>query len=54
MQDTPGFQSRIQSIDKTDHKELIKLAEDYHNIVCEGEKYTLIIKDYSSGQYFTP
>lgn len=38
MQDAPGFQSRIQSLKKPDHKSLIKLAEDYHNAVCEGEK----------------
>jgi len=38
MQDAPGFQSRIQSVKKPEHKNLIKLAEDYHNTVCEGEK----------------
>ncbi len=38
MQDAPEFQSRIQSLKKPEHKNLIKLAEDYHNAVCEGEK----------------
>lgn len=38
MKDAPGLQSRIQSLKKPDHLSLIKLAEDYHNTVCEGEK----------------
>lgn len=38
MQDAPEFQSRIQTIKKPDHQNLIKLAEEYHNAVCEGEK----------------
>lgn len=38
MQDAPEFQSRIQSVKKPEHQSLIKLAEDYHNRVCEGEK----------------
>jgi len=38
MQDAPEFQSRIQSLKKPEHQNLIKLAEDYHNAVCEGEK----------------
>ena len=38
MQDAPEFQSRIQSIQEPDHRILIKLAEDYHNAVYEGEK----------------
>lgn len=38
MQDAPEFQSRIQSLKKPEHKTLIKLAEDYHNAVCEGEE----------------
>ncbi|WP_016775860.1 hypothetical protein [Anaerophaga thermohalophila] len=36
MQDAPEFQSRIQSLKKPEHQTLIKLAEDYHNAVCEG------------------
>lgn len=38
MKDAPELQSRIQSIKKPEHKNLIRLAEDYHNAVCEGEK----------------
>lgn len=38
MQDAPDFQSRIQTIKKPDHQNLIKLAEDYHNNVCLVEK----------------
>jgi len=38
MQDAPEFRSRIQSLKKPNHKNLIKLAEEYHNVVCEGNK----------------
>jgi hypothetical protein len=38
LQDAPDLQSRIQSIQKPEHQNLIKLAEDYHNAVCKGEK----------------
>ena len=38
MQDAPDFQSRIAGIGKPEHESLIKLAKDYHNKVCEGEK----------------
>lgn len=38
MQDAPEFQSRIQTIKKPEHKNLIRLAEDYHNSVCKDEK----------------
>ena len=38
MQDAPGFQSEIQSINELDHQNLIKLAEDYHNEVCKDEE----------------
>lgn len=38
MQDAPEFQKRIKSIKKPEHQNLIKLAEDYHNAVCKGEK----------------
>lgn len=38
MKDAPELQSRIQSVKKPEHKNLIKLAEDYHNAVCDGEK----------------
>jgi hypothetical protein len=35
MQDAPEFQKRIANIGEPKHKNLIKLAEDYHNIVCK-------------------
>jgi hypothetical protein len=38
MNDAPELQSRIQSVKKPQHKNLIKLAEEYHYAVCEGEK----------------
>lgn len=37
MKDAPELQSRIQTVKKPEHQSLIKLAEDYHNAVCEGE-----------------
>jgi len=37
MQDAPKLQSEINGIKKPEHQNLIKLAEDYHNAVCEGE-----------------
>lgn len=38
MQDAPALQARIQSVKKPEHQNLIKLAEDYHNAVCDDEK----------------
>ncbi|MDD5185383.1 MAG: hypothetical protein PHS84_09005 [Paludibacter sp.] len=38
MQDAPKLADEIQSIKKPDHKNLIKLATDYHYVVCDGEK----------------
>ncbi len=38
MQDAPELQARIQSIRKPAHRNLIKLAEEYHNAVCKDEK----------------
>ncbi|MEQ9304840.1 MAG: hypothetical protein RJQ14_13110 [Marinoscillum sp.] len=38
MQDALDFQSRIQLVKKPEHKNLIRLAKDYHNAVCEDEK----------------
>jgi len=35
MQDAPELQTRIQSVKKPDHQNLIKLAEDYHNAVLQ-------------------
>lgn len=37
MQDAPEFKSQIDRIIKPEHKNLVKLAEDYHNAVCKGE-----------------
>lgn len=44
MQDAPQLQSRIQAIKKPKHQNLIKLAEDYHNAVCDGEEYIIYNK----------
>jgi len=38
MQDAPDLQNRINNMGKPDHQNLTKLAEDYHNEVCDGEK----------------
>ncbi|NMM50839.1 hypothetical protein [Marinigracilibium pacificum] len=38
MRDVPEFNSRIQTIEKPEHHSLIRLAEDYHNAVCEDRK----------------
>jgi hypothetical protein len=38
MQDAPDFHARISRLKKLEHRDLIKLAEDYHNAVCKGEK----------------
>ena len=35
MQDAPALKSRIDNIKKPEQASLIKLAEDYHNIVCK-------------------
>ncbi len=38
LSDAKGLKTEIESIKKPDHKNLITLAQDYHNIVCDGEK----------------
>ena len=38
MQDADGFETRIQKVKKPEHYNLIKLAKDYHDEVCEGEQ----------------
>lgn len=38
MQDAPELKSSIYKIDKPEHTNLIKLAEDYHIIVCKDQK----------------
>jgi hypothetical protein len=37
MQDAPNLKTKIASIGELEHKNLIKLAEDYHNEVCKDE-----------------
>lgn len=37
MQDAPDFQKEIATIKKPEHRNLIKLAENYHNVVCKDE-----------------
>jgi len=44
MKDAPGFQSRIQRLETPEHQSLIRLAEDYHNTVCEGEQCVIFEK----------
>jgi hypothetical protein len=38
MGDAPELTSNITKLNKPDHNNLIKLAEDYHNIVCKDDK----------------
>jgi hypothetical protein len=38
MKEAPELESKIQSIRKPDHRNLIKLAEDYHYAVCDSEE----------------
>ena len=38
MQDAPGIKKKIQKIRTPQNHNLIKLAEDYNDIVCDGEK----------------
>lgn len=38
MQDAPELLSRINAVEKPEHYNLIELAEDYHNAICEGEQ----------------
>jgi hypothetical protein len=38
MQDAPSLKSKIESISQPEHRELVKIAEQYHNAVCSGEK----------------
>ncbi len=44
MQEDPDIQEKVQKVKKPQHKNLIKLAEDYHNTVCDGEKCILYEK----------
>lgn len=45
MQDAPKFQSRIMRVKQPEHRALIKLAEDYHNVVCQGEECIIYDKN---------
>ena len=38
MKDAPKLESEIKTIKKPEHQNLIKLAEDYHNAVCDNEE----------------
>ncbi|QCK15738.1 hypothetical protein DCC35_13795 [Mangrovivirga cuniculi] len=40
--DAPDFVSRVKTIKKPEHRNLIKLAEDYHNAVCKEEEKCII------------
>ena len=37
IDDAPKLKSQIYNLEKLNHNNLVKLAEDYHNIVCEDE-----------------
>ncbi|MDD4967799.1 MAG: hypothetical protein PHT07_00030 [Paludibacter sp.] len=38
MKDAPGLRTEILKVKKPERKNLIALAKDYHNVVCDGEK----------------
>lgn len=50
MQDAPNIQPKIKSVKKPEHWNLIKLAEQYHNAVCEDEKCIIYEKKQTSGK----
>jgi len=52
MKDAPELQSKINSIKKPDHHNLIKIAEDYHNAVCQGEKCIIYEKNQPKTKLF--
>lgn len=52
MQDAPDFRERIQRIEKPEHRNLIKLAEDYHKAVCPSGDCITYIKDKSLFKIF--
>jgi hypothetical protein len=45
MQDAPELQHKINRIVKPEHKNLLKIAEEYHNIVCNGEECIIYEKN---------
>ncbi len=45
MQDAPDMQKRIKRIRTPQNHNLIQLAEDYHNAVCDGEKCIIFEKE---------
>lgn len=44
MQDAPDFQSRIASIGKPGQQNLVRLAAEYHNLVCKDEECVVFAK----------
>ena len=47
MQDAKGMQPEIMKLKKPDHNNLIALAKDYHNAVCNGDKCIIYEKKLS-------
>lgn len=44
MQDAPSIQNKIKAIKSPQHNNLIKLAENYHNAVCDGTECVIYEK----------
>lgn len=44
MQDAPGFQKRIEELERPDRNFLVKLVKDYHYAVCNDEKCVIYEK----------
>jgi hypothetical protein len=38
LSDAPVLDSKLITLGRPDHESLIQIAEDYHNVVCDGEK----------------
>lgn len=47
MADAPGTEDKIMRIKEPTHKDLIKLAEEYHDQVCKSEECTIYRKEKS-------
>ncbi|MEM7658157.1 MAG: hypothetical protein AAF399_18670, partial [Bacteroidota bacterium] len=48
MREAPSLAAKIQEMNKPSHKPLIKLAESYHDLVCEtGESCVVYTKQYA-------
>jgi len=52
MEDAPELQSRIKSMKRPEHKNLIKIAKDYHNTVCDDYECVIYAKELPAFKLF--